>query len=326
MPESRASPTPTPERALPSRARPGARVVATSLTAVLTFATAASDAGAAAPRRTAASDRVASITVTFADTSRSTPATPSEPEDDQRVLVTTIRYPSDAIGPRPLIVLAHGLNGHPHQLDELIDAWADAGFIVAAPRFPRTNLDADGRAILHDAAEYPGDLSFVISRVLAMSRSDTNGLHGLVDPTRIGAAGISLGGMAVYGLVSNTCCIDRRVDAALLMSAVHPAFPGGRYRRQSMPVMLIHGDADTGYRYSARTYPMLAPPKWFITLRGGRHGPPFEDAPDEHDEFVRATTIAFWQRYLDDDRDAGRRIVSAVDHSAGKATLQRDTR
>jgi poly(3-hydroxybutyrate) depolymerase len=313
------------ERALPSRARLGARVAATSLTAALALATpsAATPApadGAVASRRETASERVASITVTFTDTSRSTPATPSEPEDDQRVLVTTIRYLRDATGPHRLIVLAHGLNGHPHQLDELIDAWADAGFVVAAPRFPRTNLDDDGRAVLDDAAEYPGDLSFVISRVLAMSR-----LHGLVDPTRIGAAGISLGGMAVYGLVSNTCCLDRRIDAALLMSAVHPSFPSGHYQRQAMPVMLIHGDADTGYRYSVRTYPMLAPPKWFITLRAGRHGPPFEDAPDEHDEFVRATTIAFWQRYLDDDRDATRRIVSEVNQSAGKATLEHDT-
>jgi hypothetical protein len=62
--------------------------------------------------------------------------------------------------------------------------------------------------------------------------------------------------------------------------------------------MLVHGDADTGYRYSRQTYPELASPKWFVTLRGGRHGPPFEDAPDEFDRFVRRLTSAFWDRYL----------------------------
>ena len=180
--------------------------------------------------------------------------------------------------------------------------------------------------MLADASEYPGDLSFVITRgardeqfgeVRARSRTAST-------PRRIGAGGISLGGMAVYGLVSNSCCLDRRVDAAILMSAVRPDFPSGKYVRQKIPVMLIHGDADTGYRYSDRTYPMLAAPKWFVTLRGGRHGPPFEDAPDEFDDFVRDTTTAFWDRYLHDNPAAAARIVREVAASHGKAKLQRD--
>jgi poly(3-hydroxybutyrate) depolymerase len=268
---------------------------------------------------------IVTMTITFVDTSRSTPATPTQPGDDKRVLVTTIRYPRDATSPLPLIVLAHGLNGHPHQLDELIDAWAHAGFVVATPLFPRTNVNDQGKAVLADAAEYPGDLSFVITRVLAMSSADTPGpLQNRVDPRRIGAGGISLGGMAVYGLVSNSCCLDRRVDAAILMSAVRSEFPSGTYVRQKIPVMLIHGDDDTGYRYSERAYPTLAAPKWFITLSGGRHGPPFEDEPDDFDDFVRATTTAFWDRYLDDTRGAAARIVSEVAASRGTAKLQRD--
>jgi dienelactone hydrolase len=269
-------------------------------------------------------ESVATTTTAFVDMSRSTPATATQPADNRRVLETTIRYPRRTTHPLPLIVLAHGLNGHPGQLDELTEAWASAGYVVAAPRFPRVNTDANGKAALADAAEYPADLSFVIDRVLDASRDPASPLHDLVDSTRIGAAGISLGGMAVYGLVSNTCCIDRRIDAAILMSAVRPSFRGGVYQKQSMPVMLLHGDADTGYHWSVGVYPKLAPPKWFVTLRGGRHGPPFEDAPDEHDAFVRATTTAFWNRYLDHDRRAGNRIVALVRARRGKAKLQRD--
>ena len=225
----------------------------------------------------------------------------------------------------PLIVLAHGLNGHPHQLDELSESWARAGFVVATPQFPRTNVNDQGKAVLADAAEYPGDLSFVITGVLAKSSSGTPGpLENRVDPRRVGAAGISLGGMAVYGLVSNSCCLDRRVNAAILMSAVRPDFPSGKYVHQKIPVMLIHGDADTGYRYSERTYPMLAAPKWFITLRGGRHGPPFEDAPDEFDDFVRDTTGSFWDRYLNDNAAAAAGIVREVAATHGKAKLHHD--
>lgn len=287
----------------------------------------ASAGGATAVTRPRATTPVPLVTttITFVDTSRSTPATPTQPADDKRVLVTTIEYPRDATRPLPLIVLAHGLNGHPDELDDLIESWARAGFLVATPLFPRTNVTDQGKAVLADSAEYPGDLSFVITGVLAMSSSGTpNPLQNRVDPRHIGAAGISLGGMAVYGLVSASCCLDRRVNAAILMSAVHPDFPSGKYVRQKIPAMLIHGDADTGYRYSERTYPTLAAPKWFITLRGGRHGPPFEDASDEFDDFVRDTTTGFWDRYLNDNAAAAARIVREVAASHGKAKLQRD--
>lgn len=223
----------------------------------------------------------------------------------------------------PLIVVAHGLNGHPHQLDELLDAWSAAGYVVAAPRLPRTNVDDGGKAVLTDADDYPSDLSFVITQVLQASQDPMSPLFGRVDAHHIGAGGISLGGFAVYGLVSNTCCHDGRVSAAILMSAVRPSFPGGAYMPQKIPVLLEHGDADTGYRYSARAYPQLAPPKWFITLRHGRHGPPFEDEPDENDELVRATTTAFWDRYLKGDVAAAGRIVREVAASGGAATLRR---
>ena len=264
------------------------------------------------------------LDVTYVDTSRSTPATPSSPASDRRVLVTTIRFPTDDPGPLPLIVLAHGLNGHPHMLDELSEAWARAGYVVAAPRFPRANLGTNGKAVLADAAEYPADLSFVISKLLAIGDDgEPELLRGRIDAQHLGVAGISLGGMAVYGLISNTCCRDGRVDAAILMSAVRPPFPSGVYTRQDVPVMLVHGDADTGYRYSHGAYPELAPPKWFVTLKGGRHGPPFEDAPDEFDVFARRVTTAFWDRYLRGEPAAAQRIVDLVNGSGGRASLRR---
>lgn len=293
--------------------------------ATVTVATVGAGRATAVSKPRAKPVPIMTATMTFVDTSRSTPATPTEPADDKRVLVTTIRYPRAAASPLPLIVLAHGLNGDPDQLDDLAEGWARAGFVVAAPRFPRTNVNDQGKAVLGDAAQYPGDLSFVITGVLAMSSSGTPGpLENRVDPGRVGAAGISLGGMAVYGLVSNSCCLDPRVGAAILMSAVRYDFPSGEYLPRKLPTMLVHGDHDTGYRYSVSTYAVLAPPKWFITLRGGRHGPPFEDAPDEFDDFVRATTSAFWDRYLHDNGAAAARIVREVAATHGKATLQRD--
>lgn len=301
------------------RSAPGVRWAALLIAGVVGTGVTAAGVGRAAVARP-----LTTVDVTYVDTSRSTPATPSLRASDRRVLVTTIRFPTDSTGPLPLIVLAHGLNGHPHMLDELSDAWARAGYVVAAPLFPRANLGTNGKAVLADAAEYPADLSHVISQLLAIGDDgEPAALRGRIDAQHLGVAGISLGGMAAYGLVSNTCCRDGRVDAAILMSAVRPPFPKGVYIRQDVPVMLVHGDADTGYRYSRNAYPELAPPKWFVTLRGGRHGPPFEDAPDEFDVFARGVTTAFWDRYLRDEPAAAERIVDLVKESGGRATLRR---
>jgi dienelactone hydrolase len=268
---------------------------------------------------------IATTKLTLVDTTRPTPATPGKRAQKRRELETTIRYPESAAGPLPLIVLAHGSNGTPEDLDELMDAWAGAGYVVAAPLFPRVNVDRRGNTIPSEVAQFPADLSFVISQVVQLGNSSASGpLQGRVDARAIGAGGISLGGMSVYGLISNTCCRDDRVGAAILMGAVRPDFPRGKYTRQRVPVLLVHGDADIGYHWSTSTYPHLAPPKWFITLRHGRHGPPFEDEPDEHDDLVNATTTAFWDRYLKGDLAAADRIVADVHGSGGLATLERD--
>lgn len=283
--------------------------------------------GAAPSAATIVRDRtpIATTKVTLVDTTRTTPATPTSPAQGRRVLETTIRYPPSATGPLPLVVLAHGSNGTPEDLDELIDAWAGAGYVVAAPLFPRVNVDRHGKAIPSELAQFPADLSFVISQVVQLGSPTASGpLQGRVDPRAIGAGGISLGGMSVYGLISNTCCRDDRVSAAILMGAVRPDFPRGEYTRQRVPILLVHGDADTGYHWSTSTYPHLAPPKWFITLRHGRHGPPFEDEPDEHDRLVRRSTTAFWDRYLKGDLAAADRVVRDVRESEGLATLRRD--
>jgi dienelactone hydrolase len=268
---------------------------------------------------------VFTITLTFVDPSRSTPATPGSPAAPQRVITTKIRYPTAGQQPAPLVVLIHGRNGDPEQVDDLATAWAAAGFVVAVPKLPRANADRTGKPRQIEVAEFPRDVSFVIDQLLRLDAAPApNPLRGRIDAHEIGVGGISLGGMTAYGLVSNTCCIDRRVKAAILMAAVRPDFPHGTYRRQRVPVMLVHGDLDRGYHWSVETYPELAAPKWFVTLHGAPHGPPFEDEPSKHDALVQTITIDFWDRYLKMEHAAGRQLVNTVTRSDGQATLRRD--
>jgi len=76
---------------------------------------------------------------------------------EPRTLVTVVRYPAlgapsaadrpdapaaRAAGPFPLVVFAHGYQLGPDTYARLLRAWARAGYVVAAPAFPRTHASA----------------------------------------------------------------------------------------------------------------------------------------------------------------------------------------
>jgi len=260
----------------------------------------------------------------FVDATRPTQATAAAPGSDTRVLDTTIAYPTDTHRKMPLIVLAHGNDGHPRKFKILISAWAEAGYVVAAPTFPLTNDEAPGPSVIGDFVNQPADLSFVIDQVLkrAKKKSDSP-IAGLVDKKRIGVAGLSLGGGTAYGLVFNSCCLDKRVDAVIAMAALHLLFEGGTEKFRSIPIMLVHGDADSLFRISQDVYPQLKAPKFFVTLHGSTHSAPFEDSPDPADEVVPVITTDFFDLYLKGEKKAAKRLVAAVT-DYGQADLERE--
>ncbi|HEY3671579.1 MAG TPA: dienelactone hydrolase family protein [Acidimicrobiia bacterium] len=238
-----------------------------------------------------------------------------------RTLVTQVREPAPASPTTvPVILAIHGLDGTPNALAPLLDGWTRAGYVVVAPTFPKTKKDARGKALRSEVVDQAADARFVLDEVL--DRASTFG----IDPAEVGAAGMSLGGMTVYGLISHTCCQDGRITAAVVMAGVHDVFPTGRYVHQDVPVLLLQGDADVGLHNSQSAYAQLAPPKWFVTLHGEGHSPPFEVPRGSASALVDTTTALFWNRYLEHDTAAAQQIVDAVAATNGKATLRRDLR
>jgi len=237
-----------------------------------------------------------------------------------RVLVTQVRSPANVTTPLPLLLVVHGAIGNPNSLAPLLDVWAGAGYVVAAPTFPETKKDARGKTLRSEVTGQAADARFVIDEVLDRAAS----IH--VDTRKIGVAGMSIGGMTAYGLISHTCCRDGRIQAAIVMAGVHDDFPDGHYVHQTVPVLLVNGDADVGYPYSREAYRQLAPPKWFITLHGEQHSPPFEEPRSAIGTLVDTTTTLFWSRYLQQDNRAAAKLVAVVKATNGKATLQRDLR
>jgi len=225
-------------------------------------------------------------TVTFVDDHR------------DRTLATTIHSPVDVPGPVPLIAFAHGNDGHPRKFSQLLTAWAEAGYVVAAPAFPLTNDEAPGPSVFSDVANQPADVRFVIDEMLALNDDPDDALFETIDPEHIGAGGLSLGGWTTYGVTYNSCCRDDRIDAALAMSAIFGTFEGGDYDVSGVPLLIIYGTADPIAAGSPDVYVEAAPPKYLVTIVGGTHAAPFEDDPDPADGIVRTVTIDFWDAYL----------------------------
>ena len=106
------------------------------------------------------------------------------------------------------------------------------------------------------------------------------------------------------------------------MSALPFPFKDGKAAWRHVPTLMLHSDADTTwYPISNETYPLLATPKWFVTLHGSTHSGPFEDSSDPANNVVRAITTAYWDRYLKGQASAQTRIVDAV-RAYGQADLQ----
>ena len=113
-------------------------------------------------------------TETLVDLSRPTDAKSGEPAKTSRTLVTSIYYPSSSSegpvanegaasatreGGFPLVVFAPGNGSSPAFYAVLLQAWAAAGYVVAAPTFPLSSTMLPGAGA--DYVNQPRDISFV---------------------------------------------------------------------------------------------------------------------------------------------------------------------
>ena len=207
----------------------------------------------------ATSTTVAAPTVlhlTFVDRSRPTDDPNDAHDAPDRTLATTVVLPAGT-RPAPLVLLAHGADGDPAKFTQLIGAWSAAGYVVAAPAFPLTGLVTTGPACSPTSSTNPTTCASCSPPCCRESRRPQGTLHGRIDPRHVGAAGMSLGGATVFGLAS--CCVDPRIDALVLMDAVHLPFPGDPPVDFTTPVMFVHIDTDPVAPYCASRRPTPRP-------------------------------------------------------------------
>ncbi len=263
---------------------------------------------------------VAQRIVTLVDSSRTVTYPGEAPQP--RTLVTIVRYPR-ARGPFPLIVFGHGFAVTPGIYASLLEAWARAGYVVAAPVFPLGNADAPGGPNENDLVNQPLDMSFMITRLVAMSGGGSGFLAGRIDPTRVAVSGQSDGGDTALTSAYDSRFRDPRVRAAAILSGQEiPGLGGYDFPAGSPPLLATQGLADT-INLPSTTYAffdLARPPKYLLTLPGASHLGPYTDEEPQL-KVVERVTIAFFDMYLKGMPGALERMRSAG-NVPGIASLQ----
>jgi fermentation-respiration switch protein FrsA (DUF1100 family) len=225
------------------------------------------------------------------------------------MLVIDIRYPRAwrsgglglARGPFPLIMFAPGFMQCDGPYADLLDYWAAAGYAVAAVNFPRTSCRVGSAAYEPDLVNQPGDMSYALGRLLALSAQPHGLLSGLLSSRRIAAAGQSDGGDTVAALAASTCCADRRlaVEAVLSGAEWHP-MPGRYFPGGAPPMLFVQGSADTVNPpwTSVQMYTAdRAPARYYLDLLGATHTVPYWGT-NPVERIVARVTLAFFDRYM----------------------------
>jgi dienelactone hydrolase len=217
-----------------------------------------------------------------------------------RPVTTYLWYPpaADGNGPWPLVVFGHGFATTPFRYRRLLQAWAAAGYLVAAPLFPLGNANAPGGPDEKDIVNQPRDMSFVVTRLLAASASPESPLHGLVDGARIAVTGQSDGAETAFATAYERPWHDRRVRAAVILSG---AELGGHAPliSHAPPLLAVQGTADriNPPIYTLDLFHAVGRPKFLLLLRHSGHLGPYT-VPGPRLAAVERVSIAFLDHYL----------------------------
>ncbi|TVZ02270.1 alpha/beta hydrolase [Trebonia kvetii] len=270
-----------------------------------------------APPGTPGTFRVRRLQLTFTE-----PAHPGPSGESlgPRTLIIQLWYPAGSARgrwPLPLILFAPGFQQCANPYGDLLSAWASAGYVVAGVNFPHSDCKV-ATATEDDMINQPGDMSYALTRLLALSQRAGDAVSGLIDRREVAAAGQSDGGDTVAALAANTCCEDRRLTAVAVLSGAEWAPMPGRYFAGTVPPMLfVQGSADTVNPpwTSVQLYEGdSGAARYYLDLFGADHTGPYWGT-NKTEQIVVRVTVAFFDRYV-----LGRKTALAVMTRDGNVT------
>jgi predicted dienelactone hydrolase len=155
----------------------------------------------------------------------------------------------------------------------LAEYLASHGYIVAAANFPLTRFGTAGGPQFTDVINQPGDVSFIIDSLLAGGDTPENRFAKCIDPERIGAVGLSLGGITTTLLAFHPEFRDPRIQAAVAIAGPVALLGKEFFSNASTPFMMIAADIDAmiDYQQNAAQFRTWLPDATLVTLHGGSH-------------------------------------------------------
>jgi predicted dienelactone hydrolase len=217
---------------------------------------------------------IASEPIALIDASRPTRRNGDYPGSPTRELNGFVWYPAEhSARPFPLIVYSHGFMSSVAEPEYLVDFLVPKGYVVVAVDYPLSHGGAPGGPTVSDVVNQPGDVSFVIDTLLARSADADDSLYGLLDPTRIAAVGLSLGGLTTQLAAYHRDVREPRLAAAVSIAGPSAFLERTFFQTRDMPFMMIAGSTDAIVPYEANAEPI--PGKvgngWLVTLDQGSH-------------------------------------------------------
>ncbi|MFG3599158.1 alpha/beta hydrolase family protein [Micromonospora chersina] len=233
------------------------------------------------------------------------PAEPAAPAHAIQETAGPVSWPDVpvAAGRFPVVVYSHGLHSLPDLHAPLTTRWAAAGFVVAAPTYPRTSLRARDftRA---DVRNQPADGWRLIRHLVRLDARPGDPLAGHLAVDRFAAAGHSAGGFTTAGMF--TSGHSRRLRAGIVIAGGGLA---GSFAGPVAPLLFVHGGADPIVPESVgrAAYARSLGPAAFLGLPGQGHGEYLTPGRPGFAQVLAATTdFLRWTLY--DDRRARDRL------------------
>jgi predicted dienelactone hydrolase len=215
---------------------------------------------------------VASVDRTFVDRSRATNANGDFAGAPERTLEATLWFPRGASGRHPLLVYSHGFMSRRSENVPLAELLASHGYVVVSMDYPLTNGGAPGGPTVADAVNQPGDVRFAIDRILGWSEGERP-FAGEIDADRIGALGLSLGGLTTELVSFHPRLRDPRIRAALSIAGPAAFFDERFFGTTDIPFLMVAGtgDAMVDYQRNAATIPSKVVHGGLLSIANGSH-------------------------------------------------------
>lgn len=258
--------------------------------------------------------------------------------------------PLHAARPYPLVIVSHGYPGNRFLMSHLCENLASKGYVVVSIDHPDSTY-ADQALFASTLYNRPLDQLFVLDEIERQARSEASFLHGLVDASRAGLVGYSMGGYgavnvagggyagasaSMQGAPPNGMLAERAAGSAALqrgpdrrIKAVIAIGPWGMQRGfwdadglrgVRTPIMFVAGNADdvSGYEKGTRALyeGSVNAERYLLTFLGAGHnaGAPIP-APDESYAYSATLKVYPFMHYADPIWDTTR-MNNILDHFA----------